>query len=217
MKTLKQFITESVINEAKLTPEHETIINFYKKLKELNSQNVEVGGYRVSTSGKTSDCYVEIFNKSLKNNQEGRLLLHFSCEKNMLTMDTPLLELIIGKNRFKFSIFRINERWEPSFKSKRKVNKSAGRISYIIEESSYQDVMDAIIKTISEVSGDKITKLFNHVIDNYQNYYEQGEAEYKQVHVYDTKLDVELIKEYTKECIRKDLIDNFQNAITNIM
>jgi hypothetical protein len=67
------------------------------------------------------------------------------------------------------------------------------------------------------VSGDKITKLFNHVIDNYQNYYEQGEAEYKQVHVYDTKLDVELIKEYTKECIRKDLIDNFQNAITNIM
>lgn len=216
MKTLKSFITESIVNEAKLTPEHENIINFYKKLEELNSQNVEVNGYKVSTSGKTSDCYVKIFNKSLKNNQEGQLLLCFSCEKNMLTMRAPRLQLL-GKNGFKFSILRINERWEPSFKTKRKVNKSAGMVSYIIEESSYQDVIDAIIKTISEVPGDKITKLFNHVIDNYQNYYEQGEAEYKQVHMYDTKTDVAHIHEYVKECIRKDLIDNFQNVITSIM
>ena len=118
MKTLKQYIVEAA-RPKKLDPKHQKVVDFYKELEKLNSNDVNIS-YYVDKKGLSSGCNIEMYydlkddyinlSYSIKYDKSGAILL-----------DPPYIGVYGGNNhsvaqgvKLSVDFSKIVPNWKPS-------------------------------------------------------------------------------------------------------
>ena len=165
MKTLSQFIKDT-INEAKTpSPEIQAVIDLFEEIK-LN-QNLNVT-YSVSGSGKS---IAGKFRVSKQFNEGFVLTLEsgMSFERGNLSIYIPYLRLVKDDVfiYYENKLTSINPSWSPSFPTKKK------RKEFIVDPEDYNQIVEAT-KNI-EPNMKKMEKVVEKIIKDYDSYETEAE------------------------------------------
>lgn len=173
MKKLNIFLNECLVNEAKLTPEHQLIIdNLYNKItsKFDGTEYVKEVIQNISGSGKQSSIYVDFYNdKGFKKGEELKIRGLIKYERGKLIIVAPYIKLTRDVNILtSFSVKDIYNEWEPSFKTGRNFEFTTDDFDKVIEafEHIREFIKDRYVMSLfNEVVSDKYR---NMAIDNLQ-------------------------------------------------
>jgi hypothetical protein len=173
MKKLNIFLNECLVNEAKLTPEHQLIIdNLYNKItsKFEGTEYVKEVTQNISGSGKQSSIFVDFYNdKGFKKGEELKIRGLIKYERGKLIIVAPYIKLTRDVNILtSFSVKDIYSDWKPSFKTGRNFEFTTNDFDKVIEafEHIREFIKDRYVMSLfNEVVSDKYR---NMAIDNLQ-------------------------------------------------
>lgn len=175
---LQDFLTESLITEAKLDSMHESvIINLYDKLIDLENNNDVFVVKNVSGSGKSSRVDVEVINKLSHKKHEVEFWFEFQYEKGKLFLIEPFIKLKEDTST-PFSNYIVRGQfndlcpdWHPSFDSKRKLSSNVFKFEINdINDEVLEEIFNAVKKSIDNVKNNQVTKIFDEVLDKYEEF-----------------------------------------------